>query len=641
MARADRRPILAALLSAALLSAPRVPAAATDAAKAAEADSLHRHAVARLAEGSLDARRLALSELERASRLDPGRLAIWLDLGRLCLETGRRLRGRSCYERASRVAPDDAEAHLALGMAWTWEWLGSFEDAPLARAQQSMARATELAPGRADAWGRLSALELARGRVDRATLAARRGLSANPRAWEPMVAFACASYRAGAAGRGRQRVSSGPRADAGRARLAFRRRHLVPRRPCGGLGRAGCRHGRTVARPGPDDARERGGAGLRDPPGTGPAAVPQDVRGLRWDMRTELFLRYGPPAMVEINPVSGRLAYQHNRYQHDVPPDFVPYTPDPIGYPHNVQAWYYPELGIRAELWDRSLTQSYQLPVALESDADPRPNPRLLASRSDLVSLGEGRGVYRAMAPGSRPIPAQGHVARFPSGGGAVLAAHLRTAGDPSDTLRGAWAMVDSSGHVLARGSGRLSTSSCDPTGRQVADYTAAAPPGAYRVDLSASGSDGRRGLVRLAVTVPPASPGLALSDLVLLCGLEGASVGPGTVRIEPDMARRVEGSRPLTVYFEIDRLALGGDGQARFAYTTSVVPVKDEPPRKRTAPAAYQASREESHDGTRRRQFVTIPVRAIQRGRYDLRIEVRDLVAGTRAEAEIRFERE
>ena len=29
----------------------------------------------------------------------------------------------------------------------------------------------------------------------------------------------------------------------------------------------------------------------------------RDARGLRWDMRTELFVRYGPPASVLIDPV--------------------------------------------------------------------------------------------------------------------------------------------------------------------------------------------------------------------------------------------------------------------------------------------------------------------------------------------------
>lgn len=646
MVRRNGRRILVALLSGtSLLAAPEAPVASTSAGRGTEADSLHRHAVARLAEGSLDARRLALAELERASLLDPGRLQIWLDLGRLCLETGRRQHGRSCYERAKRVAPDDPEAHVALGIAWTWEWLSSFEESPLTRAQQSLARATDLAPGRADVWSQLSALELARGRVDRAALAAQRGLAADPRAWAPTVALACASYRAGAL----TRADSAFRVARERLpkELAWRFDDAIwsrdshdgePRSPSAGVpGAAAGWRGSDPDLTTPENEAEldyltRLGLAL---------LLFRDARGLHWDMRAELFVRYGPPASVEVNPLSSPLAFRHNRYETEKPAGAVSYAPPPLSYAYNVQAWSYPELGIRAELWDRSLTQSFQLPVALESDADPRPHPALLASRPDLVSLGGGRGVFRAMPPGSRPIPARGQVTRFPSDRGAILVAHVVTAGEPTDTLQGAWAVIASDGRVLTRGSGSLSTSSCDPTGQRVADFTVAAPPGDYRVDLTVSGSGGRRGLVRLRASVTPTGPGLVLSDLVMLCGMEGASVSPDAVRIEPDMERRVTGSRPLSIYFELDHLATGPDGRARFAYTYSVIPVRDDKPGKRTTPVAFEASREESHDGTRRRQFVTIPMRSIRSGTYEVRIDVRDLLAGTAAERVMRFAKE
>jgi len=649
LVRWNGRRILTSLLCAVTLpAAPGVPVAATSAARAAEADSLHRHALARLAERSLDARRLALVELERASLLDPGRLGIWLDFGRLCLESGQRRRGRSCYERAKRVAPDDPEAHIALGIAWTWEWLSSFEEPPLTRAQQSLARATELAPGRADVWSRLSALELARGRVDRAAFAAQQGLAADPRAWEPLVAFACASYRAAAL----VRADSAFRAVRGRLpeELAWRFDDVIWSRDShdGEPGSPSARDGGAAASwrgSDPDLTTIENEAELDYLTRLGLALLLfRDAQGVRWDMRTDLFVRYGLPASVDVNPLSSPLTYQHRRYDTEKPewdPTFSDYRPKPLGSPYNVQAWHYPELGIHVELWDRTLSQSFRLPVALESDADPRPHPALLASRPDLVSLGDGRGIYRAMAPGSRPIATRGHIARFPADDGAILAAYLVTAGEPTDTLWGAWAVVASDGRVITRGSGSLSASSCDPSAQRVADFTVAAPPGDYRVDLSVSGSGGRRGLVRLAVTVPPADPGLTLSDLVMSCGVEGAALSPDAVRIEPDMDRRVRGSRPLTVYFEIDHLAPGADGRARFAYTYSVTEVKDGKPRKRTTPVAFEASREESHEGTLRRQFVTIPMRSIRAGIYDVRIEVRDLVAGTEAAAGMRFVKE
>jgi tetratricopeptide (TPR) repeat protein len=638
--------VFASLLAAGvLLAAVRTAPAASRAERVAEADSLHRHALARLATPTLDARRLALVELERASLLDPERAQIWLDLGRLCLETGYRRRGRSCYQRAGEVSPDRPEAFVELGRAWTWEWLSSFESAPLARARESMVRATALASARADAWAHLAALELAGGRVDRATAAARNGLAAQPDAWEPLVALGCAAFRAGAP----ERADSAFRA--ARARLpedlAWRFDDLVWTRDA------------HDGAPGGPPARPLAVAAVwqaNDPDLTSPENEAEldyltrlalalllfrDANGVRWDMRTELFVRYGPPGTVEINPLGSPLAYQHNRYDTRKPPGYEDYRPPPIPYPYNVQAWSYPDLGIRVELWDRSLTQSFQLPVALGADADPRPDPALLAARPDLVALGRGRGVYRAMPPGAHPITARGHIARFPTDSGAVLVAHLGTDGEPGDTLRGAWAVVAADGSVRARGARLLGTSSCDPTGQRVADFTVAVPPGAYRVDLSVSGAEGRRGLVRLGATVPENPPGLALSDVVLLCGTEAAIVTPDVVRLEPDLERRVSGSRPVSLYFEMDRLTRGADGLARFAYSYSVQRADPDRDARKPAAAVYQASSEDTYAGTRRRQFVSVPTGSIRPGLYDLRIEVRDLVAGSVASAAARFVRE
>ena len=641
LVRPDLRRITAILLSAATLLAAAESRASSSAARSAETESLHRHALEHLAEGTLDARRQAMSELERAFQLDPRRLETLLDLGRLCLEIGQRQRGRSFYERAQRVAPDDLESYLALGNAWTWEWLNSFDDTALARAVQNMARAAELSPGRADVWARLAALEVARGRLGLSAEAAARGCAADSQAWEPIIALACAKYRGG---------------DLAGADSAFRAaRRRLPDQLSSRFGDIISswdgheeEHDGVVSDTNPGARWEANDPDLTTPENEAELdywtrlglalLLFRDARGLRWDMRTELFVRYGPPRAVEINPLSSPLTYWHYR---NYPAGTELSLPPPISFPFNAQVWWYPELGIRAELWDRSLTQSFQFPVSKESDADPRPDPGLIASRPDLVSLGEGRGVFRAMAPGSRPIAAQGHIARFPSADGATLVAHVITAGEPTDTLRGAWAVVSSDGRVIARASAPLATSACDPTGLRVADFAVDAPAGDYRVDLTVSGSGGRRGLVRLAASVPPPDTGLALSDLVMTCGAEGASLTPGAVRIEPDMDRLVRGSRPLTVYFEIDGLASGADSRARFAYTYSVLHTKDGRPRRRETPVVFEASREEMNDGPRRRQFVTVPMSSVTSGTYVLRIEVRDLVAGATASSELFFVKE
>jgi hypothetical protein len=296
---------------------------------------------------------------------------------------------------------------------------------------------------------------------------------------------------------------------------------------------------------------------------------------------------------------------------------------------------------MHAELWDRSLTQRFELPPVTEDYADPRPNPMLLAMRPDLVSIAGGRGVFRAMAPGSRPVAAAGEVVRFPTDRGALLLATLVTAGEPTDSLRGAWAVVAADGWVVARGTRVLSASACDPASQRVADFSATVPPGDYRVDLSVSGPGGRRGLVRLRAAVSPPAPGLELSDLILACGSADLPASTDAVRIEPNLERRVSGTGPLSAYFEIDHLTPGADGRSRFAYTYSLHRVEHDDKPKRGVPAAYEASREETNDGPLRRQFITVPMRSIKSGTYDLRVEVRDLVAGTRVATELRFERE
>jgi hypothetical protein len=54
-----------------------------------------------------------------------------------------------------------------------------------------------------------------------------------------------------------------------------------------------------------------------------------------------------------------------------------------------------------------------------------------------------------------------------------------------------------------------------------------------------------------------------------------------------------------------------------------------------------YEASREDDFDGTLRRQFITVPMRSIKRGTYDLRVQVLDLISGSRATTGLRFERD
>jgi hypothetical protein len=353
-------------------------------------------------------------------------------------------------------------------------------------------------------------------------------------------------------------------------------------------------------------------------------------RGLQWDMRAELLARYGVPPRVELPPPAG------------IDDDLLTYlsfalgkSKDRVYYPYHEQTWIYPELGIRAEIWDRSLRESYVLPVDTRRPADPRPNPALLAGRSDLIALDDGRGVYRTMAPGVTPLRVRGSIARFPAGPGTRLVFHLDAPAEAAASLDGSWVVVDADGHEVARGSGALALSACAPGARRIAQFEAEVGPGDYRVDLAAAGG-GRRGVVRLRARVERAAPGLAMSDLVLLCGVPVTAVGDGPLLIEPDFAARQD-ERSASVYFEAQHLAVDSTGRSRFSYRYSLRAVDAEERRPGHA-AAFEAAREEDNVGPLRRQVVTAPIAALPRGTYDFGVEVHDLISGASARRSVRF---
>jgi hypothetical protein len=156
--------------------------------------------------------------------------------------------------------------------------------------------------------------------------------------------------------------------------------------------------------------------------------------------------------------------------------------------------------------------------------------------------------------------------------------------------------------------------------------------------------------LWREAVRLDPVEAGLRLSDLVVACGppIQSAAGGPRSVRIEPNPGARVAGDAPMTAYFEIDGLAAGPDGRARFETAYTVKSADRDPriwiqralsPRSRMAPV--QVMREEEQRGALRRQFVTVPVQGIPPGRYRLEVRVRDLVANAEATTRVEFQRE
>lgn len=604
------------------------------------ADSLHRRARARLAEDTVESRRGALRDLEQASILAPDRVEVWRELARLCRLIGDRQRARSCLQRVVVLAPDDGDAQSALGLEWKWEWLATAEDSAYSNAVRCLRRAAALAPTDLEARLALTALALARGDETLASMAARSAFACDRRAAEAQLAFACAAYWEG---------------DLALADAAFR--EAIPRLPPGARRRfadlSSIGDAEPPAADAPGDANAAYAAAFwrdQDPDRTtdeneaeldfmartaNALLLFRESRGVRWDMRAELFVRYGAPEAIVAPPPDRELSFHVERRNP------VAYAPAELEFPYHMQTWSYPGLGMRVELWDRSLSQAYEIPYSDQPGREPRPDPALIAGRSDLVVLGHGRGVYRGLPPGIVPMTARGALSQFPEPSGTRLVAHVEAPGGPTDSLWGRWVVITRDGREVARGAGALSISACEPTERQVAQFTASVPPGEYRVDLAVTDGERRRGVVHLSERVVARSDSLAMSDLVLLCGERARFAGGGPVLIEPNLEHRLRAAREVSVYFELDGLVIGEDGRSTFGYAYAIRPVGGSARSRRPVQPVFQASREETNVGGHRRQFVSAPIASLAPGGYDLEITVSDLRSGAAATRAVRFEKE
>lgn len=623
-------------LGVAPLGPDRAPASADAGSRRPDADSLYRRALAHLAEPTPEHRQQALRDLDEAARLARTRTDILHAVAWTYAAMGHHARARGCLDRIARQVPDDADAQYRLGRLWKWEWLASLDPSSYRKAMECLLRSCRLDARNLEARLAVTALALARHNVELGRMAARSAVACDPAAFETALAVGCAAYRAGAL----TRADSAFREAASRLPADLRRRFTDLQ---------GIAFDAPSAPLDPEQADRAANAfwGGRDPDLTTSenearldflarvahaVLLFRDQEGVRWDLRAELFARYGIPTTIELPAPHGP----------DEDKGYLTYIPafstNSPGYPYRKQTWIYPELGLRVELWDPSLRESYRLAVSAFVDTDRRPNPARLAGRPDLVAMEDGLGVYRALPPGVTPLPVRGGLAHFPADSGVHLVAHLEAAGDPSENLWGSWIVVGTDGRPVARGDRALSASACDPTEKRIVQFDAEIPPGDYQVHLTVDDRRGRRGIVRLESRVEPPAGRLAMSELVMLCGPPRGATPGGPVLFEPQLERRVIDSRTISVYFEVHHLTLDPDGRSRFAYHYAVRRVDPDERRGRRVDPAFEASREEEHVGAHRRQFVSVPVPSLARGTYDLEIVVRDLRSGVSVMRSVRL---
>jgi GWxTD domain-containing protein len=632
--------VRAAVLGLALAAVAAGPTAArADAAR--DAEKLFQRAQVYEARGSIETRRLAMELLERATAFAPGRFEYQLALGRVYYRMGFLRQARSRFEKVEKLDPQNADARVGIGQVWRRDYLKYLDRTSLAHAVENLSSAARMRPGDGEAWLLLVPMLYEQKQLSAAGAAAQRALEAAPERAEASLAVAYTSYRLGQVARAESMfVAALPRLP----RLARERfediapvasaedtaalRRLPPPARAEFLRRFWREHD-------PDLASRENEAQLEYW-----ARVAQayflyfDSRRREWDERGEVYVRYGPPERADYNPIGSPTAQRFNTGP---------------AYPLNTLVWSYPSLGMQVQLQDRLLSEYYLLPISLEEDMDPRPDPEVMARRSDVLSSRGGRGVFPLLPPGARPRPVDGVLARFSGERGPRLFGQVETRGGPEDSLWAEWVVLDTAMVEVARATRVPGVSACDPVELRTADFAADLPPGGYQVGITMRDRAGRRGLFRAPVDLRAAPAMLTLSDAVVTCGRPDVSPpAPGaapTVRIEADPTGQVFGSGPLTVYFEMYDLRPDESGLSRFEYECTVRSAEKDPriwiqrllqPRPRLP--EISASRREEQPGNLRRQFVTIPVGELGAGRYRLDITVRDLNAGSQAVTRVLF---
>jgi hypothetical protein len=262
------------------------------------------------------------------------------------------------------------------------------------------------------------------------------------------------------------------------------------------------------------------------------------------------------------------------------------------------------------------------------------------------MALDGGRAVFPTMPSGRLRIELAGTTARFEGGAGPRLFAQVLAQGSPADTMASRWVVMDSTGHEVARGGGRLVVSACDPGALQLAEISQPLPAGHYRLAVSVRDQRRRRGLYRSDVEIAPPDAALELSDVVLACGDPTLLTRGPSIRLDANVDSRVTGAGPLAAYFEIYRLSPGTDGLAHFEIEYAVrrlsLVVTKGSKRPKLGPALVSStSRGDTQTAGIRRQYVSVPIQSLAPGRYQLEIRVRDLTAGTQIERLVPFDRE
>jgi GWxTD domain-containing protein len=610
-----------------------------------KADKLLIAAEARLDQGSIEDRRIALGYLSEARRLEPDRADIALAYARALDAASFLDEAQGEFRRAWELDPRNPEAYAGLERSYRNEWLRTFDAAMLDSALVFGERLVRIRPFSVDAWSRLVPLWIERGNPARATEATEKAMQYAKQRPEPLLAYGSLMWRTGESAR----ADSAFQAALPKLSPDVRAWFTDPSRAGFEADAANFGELNPRAQAAWADSFWRG---LDPDPFTPESEARLEYWSrcaqavlLFWDARTgldsraDLYVRYGRPGIVEYNPMGVPLEVKFNRF--DDIPKFPGRFTSLASYPVQVQAWFYPELGMRVILQDRSLRGIYEPAVAYDDDPATRPNPKLIAM-GGLVQTGDGRALFSTQPPREIRMNVRGVLARFRAGLMPLLHLQLEAEGTPADSGTARWRIVDRRGRAVREGVVPFGLSACNPTDRRTATISEPVPPGEYMVIVSARGANHKRGLLRIPTTTETPASKLEMSDVVLTCGepLGGTSV----VQFDADFDRAVVGSAPLTAYFEAYGLAPGTDGLAHFEYEVRVAQENESPSLwnrmmgKSSEIGRIAVRREESQSGTVRRQFLSVPTSGFAPGKYRLLVLVRDLVSGVTTQRDVGF---
>lgn len=608
--------------------------------RSARAQQLSRDARRSLYEESTEGRRRAIRFLEEAVVLAPDDPTMWHQLGEAYAGARYGARSRACFERALAIQPRDPGAWFLSGMAWRREWLRRLEPSALERAIAAFDTCTRLDPEHGEAWLRLAGMLYERRDVPAAFAAAGKSKDRGPYPDHNALALAYLTFRIGdIAGADTLFARVLPRIDAPVRRL-FEEPWLV-------LGGAVDLHARRDT---------SAGRGVRfweqqDPDPTTPenefrleywARVAHafllfdDPLEPRFDARAMTYVQYGPPATVTFTDGTFQAIQMLYRDQ---------YNKSLASYPYFTQLWEYPHYGMRIWLDDRALVGRYERRTRRADDPASNPDEAALSAQPDVVAIDGGAGVFTLRPPRSQRLALRTLHSRFEGSRAKRLLSQVRVRASRADSVVARWLVVDAAGREMARQVQSLDLSACAPESLGVARFSAELPAGDYRVHVSTSDRRHRRAVHQEDISLPGAAEGIGLSDIVGVCSEPSTQVQGGAVVLEASEDSRVQAGHDASCYFEISRLASASPGRSRFQYRYRLQRIAGEAGTD-GAPGVGHILREYTSeeidvDGSLRRQFVTVPTRALPQGRYRLTILVRDLVAGLEVERAFDFEQE